>query len=70
MAVGEITDPLQAETIVRTGQADMVAMARAFLWDPRWVWKAAVALGAELDLPAPYARANPALRAKPFVRRN
>lgn len=70
MAVGQITDPLQAETIVRTGQADMVALARGLLWDPRWVWKAAVALDAELELPAPYARANPALRAKPFVKRS
>jgi NADPH2 dehydrogenase len=70
MAVGEITDPVQAETIVRTGQADMVALARGLLWDPRWVWKAAVELKAELDLPAPYARANPALRAKPFVKRS
>lgn len=70
MAVGQITDPIQAETIVRTGQADMVALARGMLWDPRWVWKAAVTLGAELELPAPYARANPALRAKPFVKRS
>ncbi|MDH3659482.1 MAG: NADH:flavin oxidoreductase/NADH oxidase [Alphaproteobacteria bacterium] len=69
MAVGQITDPLQAETIVRTGQADLVALARGMLWDPRWVWRAALALDAELELPAPYARANPALRAKPFVKR-
>jgi 2,4-dienoyl-CoA reductase-like NADH-dependent reductase (Old Yellow Enzyme family) len=69
IAVGEITEPLQAETIVRTGQADLVALARGLLWDPRWVWKAALALGAELELPAPYARCNPALRAKPFVKR-
>jgi hypothetical protein len=39
------------------------------LWDPRWVWKAALELDAELELPAPYARCNPALRAKPFVKR-
>ena len=70
MAVGQITDPIQAETIVRTGQADMVALARGMLWDPRWVWKAAVALSAEIELPAPYARANPALRAKPLVKRD
>jgi 2,4-dienoyl-CoA reductase-like NADH-dependent reductase (Old Yellow Enzyme family) len=69
IAVGQITDPIQAETIVRTGQADMVALARGMLWDPRWVWKAALALGAELELPAPYARCNPALRATPFVKR-
>lgn len=69
MAVGQITDPVQAETIVATGQADFVALARGMLWDPRWTWKAAVALGAEITLPAPYARCNPALAAKPFVTR-
>lgn len=69
MAVGQITDPVQAETIVATGQADMVALARGMLWDPRWTWKAAVALGEEIALPAPYSRCNPALRSKPFVTR-
>ena len=67
MAVGQITEPIQAETILATGQADMVALARGMLWDPRWTWRAAVALGEEIALPAPYARSNPALRAKPFV---
>ncbi len=69
MAVGQITDPIQAETILAAGQADMVALARGMLWDPRWTWKAAVALGEEIGLPAPYARCNPALRSKPFVTR-
>ncbi len=69
IAVGQITEPVQAETIVKTGQADLVALARGMLWDPRWVWKAALELGAEIELPAPYARCNPALRAKPFVKR-
>ncbi len=69
MAVGQITEPIQAETIIATGQADMVAMARAMLWDPRWSWRAALALGEEIDLPAPYLRCNPALRGKPFVTR-
>jgi 2,4-dienoyl-CoA reductase-like NADH-dependent reductase (Old Yellow Enzyme family) len=69
MAVGQITDPVQAETIIATGQADLVALARGMLWDPRWTWKAALALGAEISLPAPYARCNPALAAKPFVTR-
>jgi NADPH2 dehydrogenase len=70
MAVGQITDPIQAETIVRTGQAEMVALARGMLWDPRWTWRAAVALGEEIAMPAPYARANPALRGKPFITRS
>lgn len=69
IAVGQITDAVQAETIIRTGQADLVAMARAMLWDPRWVWKAAQALGAEAVLPPPYLRAHPGLAAKPFVKR-
>jgi 2,4-dienoyl-CoA reductase-like NADH-dependent reductase (Old Yellow Enzyme family) len=69
MAVGQITAPAQAETILRSGQADMVALARGMLWDPRWVWRAAVDLGEELGMPAQYARANPALRGKPFVTR-
>ncbi|MEL6206753.1 MAG: NADH:flavin oxidoreductase/NADH oxidase [Pseudomonadota bacterium] len=69
MAVGQITEPIQAETIVSTGQADMVALARGMLWDPRWVWRAAVALEEEIALPAPYARCNPALRSTPFVKR-
>ncbi|MGB3407595.1 MAG: NADH:flavin oxidoreductase/NADH oxidase [Jannaschia sp.] len=70
MAVGQITDPVQAETILRTGQSDMVALARGMLWDPRWAWKAAVALDEEISLPAPYARCNPKLRSTPFVSRN
>ncbi len=69
MAVGQITSAVQAETILRSGQADMVALARGMLWDPRWTWRAAVEMGEELTLPAPYARANPALRSKPFVTR-
>ena len=40
IAVGMITDPFQAETIIRAGQADMVALARKFLRDPHWVWRA------------------------------
>lgn len=69
MAVGQITDPVQAETIIATGQADMVALARAMLWDPRWVWHAAQALGAAVALPSPYARAHPSARANPFLTR-
>lgn len=44
-AVGLITDPRQAEAIVANGQADMVALARAFLADPRWGWRAAATFG-------------------------
>jgi 2,4-dienoyl-CoA reductase-like NADH-dependent reductase (Old Yellow Enzyme family) len=69
MAVGQITSPVQAETILRSGQADMVALARGMLWDPRWTWRAAVEMGEDFALPAQYARAHPSLRAKPFITR-
>jgi 2,4-dienoyl-CoA reductase-like NADH-dependent reductase (Old Yellow Enzyme family) len=55
-AVGLIADPQQAERIVSSGEADMVAMARAFLDNPRWVWHAAEALGATASYPLQYAR--------------
>ena len=58
MAVGMIFDPQQAEAIVASGQADLVAIARAVLDDPNWPHHAAVALGRPENLPDPYARAG------------
>jgi 2,4-dienoyl-CoA reductase-like NADH-dependent reductase (Old Yellow Enzyme family) len=51
----------QAEAIVAEGKADMIAMARAFLDDPHWGWRAANALGADVARPPQYARAAPKL---------
>lgn len=59
MAVGLITEPAQAEEIVRSGQADMVALARGILYNPRWPWHAAAELGAHVDGPPQYFRAPP-----------
>jgi 2,4-dienoyl-CoA reductase-like NADH-dependent reductase (Old Yellow Enzyme family) len=59
MAVGLITEPRQAEDIVANGQADMVALARGMLYDPRWAWHAAAELGAEVAYPNQYARCQP-----------
>jgi len=59
--VGMIANAKQAEQIVAEGQADMVAMARAFLDDPHWGWHAAHTLAAEVARPPQYARATPAL---------
>ncbi|MBL8671563.1 MAG: NADH:flavin oxidoreductase/NADH oxidase [Alphaproteobacteria bacterium] len=56
MAVGMITDPHQAQAIVAEGRADMVALARAMLYDPLWTWHAADALGASVFTPNPYLR--------------
>jgi 2,4-dienoyl-CoA reductase-like NADH-dependent reductase (Old Yellow Enzyme family) len=53
-AVGLITDPHQAEQILAAGSADMVALARAFLDDPRWGWHAADRLGGKAHFPPPY----------------
>jgi len=60
-AVGMIAEPHQAEAALASGQADMVALGRAFLDDPRWVWRAAEALGAEAAVPPQYLRARPAV---------
>jgi NADPH2 dehydrogenase len=59
IAVGLITSPEQAASIVAAGDADMIAMARAFLWDPRWTWHAAAVLGASIVAPNQYLRAAP-----------
>lgn len=57
-AVGLIVEPRQAEEIVASGKADMVAIARGFLDDPRWVWHAAEALGADAAYVPQYLRAR------------
>lgn len=59
IAVGLITAPPQAEQIVAGGLADLVALARGMLYDPRWGWHAAAQLGATVEAPPPYWRAPP-----------
>ena len=51
----------QAEAIVGTGDADLVALARAILYDPRWPWHAAAHLGATVKAPKQYLRSQPAI---------
>jgi 2,4-dienoyl-CoA reductase-like NADH-dependent reductase (Old Yellow Enzyme family) len=58
MAVGLIAEPEQAEAVVASGQADMVALARGFLDDPHWAWHAAWKLGADVPVSVQYARAT------------
>jgi 2,4-dienoyl-CoA reductase-like NADH-dependent reductase (Old Yellow Enzyme family) len=60
-AVGLIATPRQAEDILAAGKADMIALARAMLDDPRWGWHAAQSLAAEVKRPPQYARAAPKL---------
>ena len=59
--VGMIVEPHQAESVIASGQADLVALARAFLDDPRWPLHAAAALGASPPYPPQYERASPKL---------
>ena len=56
-AVGMITEPHQADGIIRAGQADIVLLAREFLRDPYWPLHAAKALGASAGVPKQYRRA-------------
>jgi 2,4-dienoyl-CoA reductase-like NADH-dependent reductase (Old Yellow Enzyme family) len=58
-AVGLITTAHQADHIIRTGQADMVVMAREFLRDPYFGLTAATHLGQEITWPVQYERAKP-----------
>jgi 2,4-dienoyl-CoA reductase-like NADH-dependent reductase (Old Yellow Enzyme family) len=60
--VGLITSAIQADHIVRTGQADLVVLARAMLRNPYWALAAAAELGQEIAWPPPYLRAAPPRR--------
>ena len=58
-AVGLITDPAQANTIVEQGQADLVLLAREMLRDPYWALHTAAALNEAVSWPTQYLRAAP-----------
>jgi len=57
-AVGFITSAQQADHIIRTGQADLVVMARQLLRDPSWPLRAAAELRADVAWPPQYLRAK------------
>jgi len=59
IAVGLITEPEQAEQIISRSDADAVALARGMLYDPRWPWHAAAALGGQVPAPPQYWRSAP-----------
>jgi 2,4-dienoyl-CoA reductase-like NADH-dependent reductase (Old Yellow Enzyme family) len=58
-AVGMILDGQQAERILAEGRADMVAVGRGMLDDPRWAWHAAAALAEQAQYPEQYSKAHP-----------
>src|SRR4051812_46042713 len=59
IAVGLITEFEQAEAVIGTGDADLVALARAMLYDPRWPWHAAAHFGAQVPGPPQSLRPHP-----------
>jgi 2,4-dienoyl-CoA reductase-like NADH-dependent reductase (Old Yellow Enzyme family) len=68
VAVGMITDFEQAEAIIGTGDADLIALARAMLYDPRWPWRAAAHFGAQVKAPNQYLRSQPRHHRDLFVK--
>jgi 2,4-dienoyl-CoA reductase-like NADH-dependent reductase (Old Yellow Enzyme family) len=58
-AVGMIMTAEHADSVIAEGKADLVALARPLLDDPRWPWQAARKLGAQVDVPPQYRRAVP-----------
>ena len=66
IAVGQINEPLQAESIISTGQADMIAIGRGMLYNPRWAWHAAEVFKKECAYPPQYARAHHSLIGLPI----
>jgi len=59
IAVGLITDAIQAEEILQNEQADAIGLARAILYDPNWPWHAAAALGEKIQIAPQYLRSQP-----------
>jgi len=59
IAVGLITEAQQAEAIVATGDADLIAVARTILYDPRWPWHVAAELGASVTVSPQFLRCQP-----------
>ncbi|MBM3555480.1 MAG: NADH:flavin oxidoreductase/NADH oxidase, partial [Alphaproteobacteria bacterium] len=58
MAVGMIWDPKYAEDVLAKGEADMIALARILLSDPRWPWRAAAELGDKAAIAPQFERAR------------
>jgi 2,4-dienoyl-CoA reductase-like NADH-dependent reductase (Old Yellow Enzyme family) len=52
MAVGLILEPQQAEAVLQSGSADLIAIGREALYDPNWPVHAALALGADPEFAA------------------
>jgi 2,4-dienoyl-CoA reductase-like NADH-dependent reductase (Old Yellow Enzyme family) len=59
IAVGLITEAMQAEGVLQYGQADAIGIARGILYQPNWPWQAATELGATIQVSPQYLRCQP-----------
>lgn len=59
IAVGLMTEPMQAEGVLNYQQADAIAIGRGILYQPRWPWHAAAELGAKIEVAPQYLRSAP-----------
>jgi NADPH2 dehydrogenase len=69
MAVGLIADYQLAEEIVASGRSDFICIGRGAMWDPRWAWHAAEALGADTAYAPKMMACHPKLRPQLFPNR-
>lgn len=69
IAVGQVWEPHFAEFVVCDGHADLVALGRGLVSDPRWPWRAAEALQGEVDYPIQYSKSVPGFMRKNLYRK-
>lgn len=65
VAVGMLSDPRTANKVLETGKADLIAVGRGMLFNPRWAWHAAAELNGPMRVPEPYLRCHPSMRNLP-----
>ncbi len=68
MGVGLITEPEQAQAALQEGKADLLALGRAMMYQPRWAWHAAERLGCDAFFPPQYARSHASMRSRNFLK--
>lgn len=65
MAVGMLSDPDLANRVLTEEKADLIAVGRGMLFNPRWPWHAGLALKGQMRVADPYLRCHPSLRNLP-----
>ncbi|MGQ3672196.1 NADH:flavin oxidoreductase/NADH oxidase [Xanthobacter sp. TB0136] len=65
IAVGMLSDPQLANRVLEEGRADLIAIGRGMLFNPRWAWHACLELKGQMRVPEPYLRCHPSMRHLP-----